>query len=581
VIGICVLVLGLALPDRPFPDERQLLARRLETLRRILPDGPSAQADVAHVRALADGAKLTDVDALARPPQESGAIGTVVVDMTGTGRYLDVERFFRQVALSHRLIDVDNLSLVAVNGFGVRVTAVLRLPFRPIKAALPAPPDGTRQKVEGASRAIADAFVRDQALAVAKAQAIVDWRRTRRNPRAFLSELAAAVRDRPVVLRQASLGSEMRLSGFAVGEASVRALEARLERGFFRLSDFTIARKGACHHFEVRGTSPIVGTDAELPIPSEDPFVQPDSPCVVDRDPPRVLNVKGAKANATGHGQISLRLREVDAVDVFQILSQLTNQAFLVDGDVIGRVSGDLNRMTLDEVASAFAEAGMAVSPPAVVRRVSLGRGEVRRDVKPRKPGKGREDVTLTPTPAPTSAGAEADARTRQTRVKLALKRADVRDVLATLAAIEPSYAALGPQGPLGRVSLWMSDLPLADVWSAVTQAAQLRDRFEDGRRLLERNPDSSEALVPVASSEPDAPRLALRPAELTLGELSLVALATAADGWRAYAYTPTGTLVTYRKGDRLSDGVVSGIEATDVTVDTEEGPVRVFLPVR
>jgi hypothetical protein len=163
----------------------------------------------------------------------------------------------------------------------------------------------------------------------------------------------------------------------------------------------------------------------------------------------------------------------------------------------------------------------------------------------------------------------------------LALKRAEVREVLATMAEIEPSYAALGPQGSLGRVSLWVGDLPLPDVWGAVTQAAQLKERFEDGRRLLERNPDTAEALVPVASSEPDAPRLALRPGELTAGELGLVALATAADGWRAYAYTPTGTLVTYRKGDRLSDGVVGDIESTDVTLDTEEGPVRVLLPAR
>ena len=577
MIAVCLLLLGLALPDRPFPEERQLLARRLETLRRILPDGPNLTADTAHAKSLAEAAKLANVDALARPPQETGALSAVVVDLTASGRYLDIERFFRQVALSQRLIDVESLSLTAVNGGTTHLAAVLRLPFRPAAAPLPAPPDGTRQRVEGASRAIADAFLRDQALAVAKAQAIVDWRRTRRNPRVFLSELATAVRDRPVVLRQATLGSELRVSGFAVGEASVRALEARLERGFFHISDFIVARKGACYYFEVRGTSPVVGPDAELPIPNEDPFVQPDAPCVVDRDAPRGLNVKGPKPSATAHGQLSLRLREVDAADVFQILSQLTSQAFLVDSDVVGRVSGDLSRMTLDEILDALADVDLAVSPPAAVRRVSLARGGTKRE--PRKPAKGHATTTASADTPP--AGAEGDGRARQARVRLALKRAEVREVLATMAEIEPSYAALGPQGSLGRVSLWVGDLPLPDVWGAVTQAAQLKERFEDGRRLLERNPDTAEALVPVASSEPDAPRLALRPGELTAGELGLVALATAADGWRAYAYTPTGTLVTYRKGDRLSDGVVGDIESTDVTLDTEEGPVRVLLPAR
>jgi hypothetical protein len=478
--------------------------------------------------------------------------------------------------VSHRLVDVESLNITAANGSFMHLATVLRLPFRSASAPLPAPPDGTRQRVEGASRAIADAFLRDQALAVAKSQEIVDWRRSRRNPRAFLSELAAAVRDRPVVLRQATLGNELRVSGYAVGEASVRALEARLERGFFKISDFVVARKGACHHFEVRGTSPVVGPEAELPIPSEDPFVQPDAPCVVDRDAAHVLNVKGPKPGVATHGQLSLRLREVDAADVFQILGQISSQAFLVDSDVVGRVTGDLTRMTLDEVLDALAEVDIVVSAPGPVRRVSLARGGARREARPRKPVKGK---TAPAAGAETPAGG-ADGG-RQARVRLALKRAEVREVLATMAEIEPSYAALGPQGSLGRVSLWVGDLPLTDVWSAVTQAAQLKERFEEGRRLLERNPESNEVLVPMATNEPEAPRLALKPGELSVGELALVALATATDGWRAYAYTPTGGLVVYRKGDRLSDGVVSAIEPTDVTIDTEEGAVRVLLPPR
>lgn len=576
MIAVCLVLLGLALPDRPFPEERQLLARRLETLRRILPDGPHLKDDVAHLRSLTEAAKLANVDALARPPQETGAVSAVVVDLTATGRYLDIERFFRQLALSHRLVDVESLALTAANGSVMHLSTVLRLPFRPASAPLPPPPDGSRQRVEGAARAIADAFLRDQALAVAKSQGIVDWRRARRNPRAFLAELAAAVRDRPVVLRQATLGNELRVSGFAVGEASVRALEGRLERGFFRISDFVVARKGACHHFEVRGTSPVVGPEAELPIPSEDPFVQPEAPCVVDRDAQRVLSVKGPKSSPSAHGPLSLRLREVDAADVFQILSQISSQAFLVDGDVVGRVSGDLTRMTLDEVLDALADVDIVVSPPAAVRRVSMARGGAKREARPRKPAKGKTEPGVVPqTPASGADGA------RQARVRLALKRAEVREILATMAEIEPSYAALGPQGSLGRVSLWVGDLPLPDVWGAVTQAAQLKERVEEGRRLLERNPESNEVLVPVTSNEPEAPRLALKPGELSVGELALVALATATDGWRAYAYTPTGSLVMYRKGDRLSDGVVSAIESTDATLDTDEGPVRVILPPR
>src|SRR5689334_20610787 len=108
-----LFVVLAAAADRPFADERHLLDRRLETLRRILPDGPTPVGDAALVRDLATTAKLANVEALARPPAESGGAGHVPVDVSGSGRYADVERFFRQVALSHRLVDVESLTLTA------------------------------------------------------------------------------------------------------------------------------------------------------------------------------------------------------------------------------------------------------------------------------------------------------------------------------------------------------------------------------------------------------------------------------------------------------------------------------------
>jgi hypothetical protein len=318
-----------------------------------------------------------------------------------------------------------------------------------------------------------------------------------------------------------------------------------------------------------------------------DPFAQDDAPCQVDRDPARELSVKSSKPKPGSVGQLTLRLRGVDATDVFQILTQLTGQGFLVDGDVAGRVSGDLARVTLEEALASLAAAGLAVSPPGSVRRVSLAVNVPRgpsTEAKNKKATKGKGAGAQEPrggtAPAGGSSAAEA-AGQKSARLSLSLKRAEVRDILATMAEVDPSYVAFGPQGSLGRASLWVRDLALPDVWMATTRAAQLVERSEEGRRLLERNPGSQEALVPVAAEPVDAARLRLGPRELSFAEIDLVAVATALGGWHAYAYTPTGTLVSYVAGEKLADGVVKDVQSTDVLVESDEGQERVFLPAR
>src|SRR5262249_52501042 len=160
-----------------------------------------------------------DVQAIARPPLESGSKGTVGVDLIGVGRFADIDRFFRQVALSPRLIDMETLTVTAAGGDMVRLTTLLQVPYRPLSAPLPAPPVGSQALAQRASRQESDAFLRDQALAFAKSETIADLRRRRRNPRLFLSEVAAVVRDRPVTLTRATLGEDFLISGVTVGEA--------------------------------------------------------------------------------------------------------------------------------------------------------------------------------------------------------------------------------------------------------------------------------------------------------------------------------------------------------------------------
>ena len=540
------LLLLAAAPVRPFAEDRLLLDRRLETLRRMLPDGPTPAADVSLLNDFARAAGA-GFDVRARAPLETGAEGEVPVDVAGNARFAEIDRFFRQVALSARLMDVESVTLAAAPGDMVRLTALISFPYRPLRAPLPAPPEGLRARLSEVSRPVADAFLRDQALALSKSDIAARLRRTRRNPRLFLAELASVVRDRPVVLKEATVTDEFAIRGIAVGEGPMRALEMRLERGFFHVAEILVARSGACHRFEVRGRSPVVGIEAELPLPSvEDPFRQDDGPCVVDRDGGglNVLRIPPPRPVARGRvpppprGTLSVRLRDVDLTDVFFALHLATGQGFLVDDDVRGRVSIEASEVTLDDVLGLLAKSGVALSPSGPLRRVS-------------------RTAARAVLPAPTGEG---------TPMTFAVKRAPATDVLAVIAEADPSTPP--PSRPAGaRVSLWASEIPLADVRAAVLHATRT-----DGAPSGDGDP-------PLGGSAPTPDRrLLVRADELSVSEFQLSGLVSGREGWVAFAYAPTGVLNAYRRNDRLADGSLAEIQSTDVMITTEEGPVRILL---
>jgi hypothetical protein len=219
-------------------------------------------------------------------------------------------------------------------------------------------------------------------------------------------------------------------------------------------------------------------------------------------------------------------------------------------------VSLELPRTTLDEALAALEKgAGLRISPAGPLRRVSTARGTAR------------------PSTLPTPGGSPTASFT--------LKRAAIRDILAVMTDVDPALAALGPEGSLGRASLWARDVALQDLRAGVLESAVLVERIEEGRRILERLPNSDVPVFPVAGALP-SPRLALRPQDLAVLEFELAGLATAGEGWLAFAYSPTGALNAYRVGDALADGSVRGIESTDVVLETEDGPLRIpIVPLK
>jgi hypothetical protein len=343
-------------------------------------------------------------------------------------------------------------------------------------------------------------------------------------------------RGRPVVLNQATLGDEFFLRGYAVGQATLKAFESRLERGFFRVAQVLLARQGPCFRFEVRGQSPVVGLDAEIPLPTSQPFSLEQ--CRSDRDPPGASVLRSPAPRRPRRGRLDLRLRDIDWADVFGVLYQLTGDAFVVDPDVVGRVSVDFAGVDLEEALGLLQKAGLKFSP-GPLRRVSRLRAAAARP-------------TLTP---------EAP------RISLAVKRAEIRDVLAALAEVDPALAA-APRDLPGRVSIWAREFPASDLRAALVE----------GTASAGASPDATASPSPAAAAPPR--RLELRPDELAVEELELAGLAAVDGRWMALVYSPAGTLYTYRTGDRLADGTVGAVESTDVLLQTEEGPVRVVLPL-
>ena len=404
----------------------------------------------------------------------------------------------------------------------------------------------------GVPRPALQAFLRDSALALGKSEAIDGWRRARRNPRLFLSELAAIVRERPVLLGYASLEKTFTVRGLAVGEAAVRALESRFENGFFRVDEFLMARQGACHRFEVTGISPVAGPEAELPVPVEDPFLQDPSPCRVDRDQGRRFVVRGPAPTARnpGSGPLTVRLRGTDFADVFQALGLASGAAFMVDADVAGQVYLDVTRATLTETLDLLRrETNVQIVEWGPVLRVSRSR------LEPRPPAPLQGD------PA-----------------SFALKRAEVRDLLAVMSDIDPQLAALGPPGYLGRLSVWASGVPLHSLRAAILDAVSLVERVGPDGRVLERPTGAGESPVPIARLSPQG-RLLLRPEELAVLEFEFAGVTSAGGRSLAFAYSPTGQLQSYGVGDRLADAVVHSIDSTDVVLETSEGLLRLALP--
>lgn len=536
---------------RPYGEERQLLDRHLAQLARALPDAPTPNDDAALFKQLANEAGLRNVEVGPPTITETGLLGQSRRTLQGTATYPDADRFFRALQASPRLIDVESVVLRAAD-FGVRIEAQVRVHHRAARAPATAALDPTRSRnrTRGASKEDAARFARDAQLALDKAIALDDLRRGQTSPRMFLAETGSAFRDAAAALTFGSLDGDtgrFNLRGVVSGMGAADALERRLEGGFFRLREFSRAQKEGCYEFEAVGESFRAGPEAALPLPVDEPFRATEPFCRQDRDPAAAAApTPTLRASGSEQGGLSLRAVDADLADIAAMIEILTREAFVVAEDVRGRVSVDFAGASLDDALKAL---------------------PVRAD----KAGSVR---LLRSNAAAAAAIPDAEEAPPSGRFSMRAKRARGEDVIAALVEAEPAYAALGPSG-LSKLSVFAREAPINDVRRAVLAALGLEETREENARLL-RSQGSAGDVGPIAATTPV--RVVFRAHDLTVDEMALAGIGRSADELVAFVYTPLGEVVALRLGDTLSDGVIAGLDANGVLIDTAEGPVRISL---
>jgi hypothetical protein len=279
----------------------------------------------------------------------------------------------------------------------------------------------------------------------------------------------------------------------------------------------------------------------------DEPFRPTEPFCRQDRDPAAAgAPTPTLRASGSEQGGLSLRAVDADLADIAAMIEVLTREPFVVAEDVRGRVSVDFAGASLDDALKALPLRADKAGSVRLLRSNATAAASV----------------------------PDAEEAPPSGRFSMRAKRARGEDVIAAMAEAEPAYAALGPSG-LSKLSVFAREAPINDVRRAALAALGLEETREENARLLRSQGNAGEA-GPIAATT--AVRIVFRAHDLTVDEMALAGIGRSADELVAFVYAPLGEIVALRLGDTLSDGVIAGLDASGVLIDTAEGPVRISL---
>lgn len=233
-----------------------------------------------------------------------------------------------------------------------------------------------------------------------------------------------------------------------------------------------------------------------------------------------------------GKGPLIIRLRDVDVGGLFFVLHDLTGENFVVDTNVKGQLTVDVENATVDETLRAMRGVGLAVGA-GPLRRVSLVDG--RRGPAP------PDDYT-----------GEA--------ISFQFQDARIRDVLCVFSQISGLEIA-APAGLRDRTTLYAAELPWDRVLTQLVYSAGLRYSIEGTRiNIGEERPGLNVcAEVPEKRATPfTSVRMMLE--RSSASDLKLAGVGKAGGSWKAYVFVPFRWVAAIVPGQQLFDARVRSV---------------------
>jgi hypothetical protein len=453
----------------------------------------------------------------------------VSLDVSGQADYTWVGEFFDRIGRLPLIVELESLSLDATPGGAVRFAA--RLGFPCYTGWPPEPPRPEPARPAGTGPLTDERAAYQQALfeqrdllrrmaeearaplgrLQAKEIIAMGEMRTARAPARFHAALARleAFDGRAVAFSRAPRPAQRSRWPWRRPRAALRpAFEGGLRGG-----TLDVAAAGDCRAFSVTARLAPPKNRARSSRPGGRPRPFPRRARGVRR---RAQPSKGDVSVRGTAGDISVRVREIDLADVFNLLAKLTRASFVVDADVKGRVSVDLDRATLDQALAALGSTGVVVGP-GPLRRVARAGGTPPAALRP---------------------------ASREEPISLSLTNAVLLDVLRLFEHITGCAAWTAPVAD-GRVSVFATEVPWDAILDGIAASVGMTAVIEGDRFFV--SPRPWRAPGARARLRPRAPDDRRRPAwtrivqlkKMGVDDLTPVGMAGTAGAMKAVAYGP------------------------------------------